>query len=706
MSEIGQFSLLLAFLVCWYTVFAAIMGARRNSPELIASAYRGVWSFFFLLTIASGALMYLLAVRDLNVEYVARYTSSNLPMFYAIPAFWAGNAGSLVLWVWILSGYSALMVWRHRITDTPLVPYAAAVLMLVGSFFMTLIIFLFQTDASMTPQMVRDPFYRVMQAVLGVSGGGLHPTCNPFWRLPFTPAEGLGLNPQLQNPGMMFHPPTLYLGYVGMAIPFAFGMAALVSGQADNQWLILTRRWTITAWFFLSLGNILGGWWAYVTLGWGGYWAWDPVENAAFIPWLLATAFLHSVMIQEKRGMLKIWNMVLIIAAFGMTIFGTYLTRSGIISSVHAFARNEAFNLAFLLFMATSVMAATFLLITRVDLLKSEHQLDSLLSRESAFLFNNVVFVGAAFVVLFGTLFPLFSQVFRGVQVSVGVMWFNAILWPLWAALLILTGVGPLIAWRRADAANLRRNFLYPVAFGLLVAVGLALFGMRSGYALGFAGICAFVLATIVQEFYRGTKARMAISKETIPVAMTHLVSRQNRRYGGYLIHLGIVIIAVGITASSLFQREADLTLRRGERKPFQGYAFQYLSFRQFAEPNRDVHAATLQVFRHDALMRTAEVVKEDYYAEQMRWTKAKILYTLKEDVYLTLGSFSEDGSTVTINVKLNPLVSWIWIGGAVLIAGTVVAMWPDKREREHRRRTALRGSRAERRRPEAAARA
>ena len=689
MSDIGHLSLLVAFLVCWYTIFAAFMGARRNSPELIRSAYRGVWSLFILLTVASLALMYLLAVRDLNVEYVARYTSSALPMSYAIPAFWAGNAGSLLLWVWILSAYSALMVWRHRITDTPVIPYAVGVLMMIGSFFLTLIIFLFQVDPSMTPQMVRDPFYSLMQAVLGISGGGLHPTCNPFWRLPFVPAEGLGLNPQLQNPGMMFHPPNLYFGYVGMAIPFSFAMGALLSKQVDNQWLILTRRWTIVAWLFLSVGNILGAWWAYVTLGWGGYWAWDPVENAAFMPWLLATAFLHSVMIQEKRGMLKVWNMVLIITAFGMTIFGTYLTRSGVISSVHAFARNEAFNFTFILFMVTSVMAALYVLIIRLDFLKSEHRIESLISREAAFLFNNVAFVGAAFVILFGTIFPVLSEVFRGVQVTVGPMWYNSILWPMWAALLVLTGVGPVIAWRKADGANLKRNVAYPVAFGVLIMVGLVALGMRNGYAIGFIGLCAFVLATIVQEFYRGTKVRMSGSKESVPVALTGLVRRQNRRYGGYIIHLGVVLIAIGVTASWTYQEETDLTLRRGETRVFKEYAFRYLGFRQFQEPNRDVHAANFDVFKGGKPLTTAEVVKEDYHAEDMRWTKAKILYSPIEDVYITLGSWSEDTSTVTINVKINPLVSWIWIGGFVLVFGTVIAMWPDRRERDHRRRIA-----------------
>ncbi len=690
MSELGHYSLLLAFIVCWYTIFAAFIGARRSSPELIQSAYRGVWAFFGLLTISAIALIYLLASRDMNVEYVARYTSSKLPMWYAIPAFWAGNAGSLLLWVWILAGFGALVVWRHRNTDSPLIPYVAGVLMMIASFFMAMIVFLFQIDFNMSPSQVVDPFYAALQSVLGVGSSGvgaLHPSCNPFWRLPFTPAEGMGLNPQLQNPGMMFHPPTLYLGYVGMAVPFAFAMAALISRNLGNEWLLMARRWTITTWFFLSIGNLLGAWWAYVTLGWGGYWAWDPVENAAFIPWLLATAFLHSVMIQEKRGMLKIWNMVLIVASFGMTIFGTYLTRSGIISSVHAFARNEAFNVSFLLFLATSFAVALWFIITRLDQLESKHRLDSLLSRESAFLYNNVAFVGVAFVVLFGTMFPLLSEWVRGVEVSVGPKWFNSILWPLWAFLFALTGIGPVIAWRRADGANLRRNFVWPTAFALVVMAWMALAGYVNAFAVGFVGLNAFVFATIVQEFYRGTKARMRISGEPTPRALANLVGRQSRRYGGYIIHFGIVLLTVGIVGSSLYQNERDLSFTRGQKRDFAGYGFKYLDFRSFPEANRDVYAVQLQVYRGNEPWQTIDVLKEDYHAEQMRWTKPTILHVGLTDVYVTLGSWSDDAGTITLNIKKNPLVNLLWLGGVVLIFGTVIAMWPDKRERQHRRR-------------------
>jgi len=552
---------------------------------------------------------------------------------------------------------------------------ALGVMMLIALFFLGLILFLYKIDPEMTPGMVRDPFYATLQALFGSPEGGLHPACNPFWRLPFRPPEGLGLNPQLQNPGMMFHPPTLYLGYVGMAVPYAFAVAALLTGRVGNEWLLLTRRWTLVAWFFLSIGNILGGWWAYVTLGWGGYWGWDPVENAAFIPWLLATAFLHSAIMQGKRGMFRTWNMVLVLLTFVSTIFGTYLTRSGVISSVHAFARNEAFNIAFLAFMAVACVVSFALLFVRRDQLVSESPIESVFSREAAFLFNNVVLVGIAFVVLFGTVFPAISSAFTGVQVSMGPTWFNSVLWPLWAMLLVLTGVGPVISWNRAHPGEFRRGFAIPLAAAIAVTAVLAIAGMRNGYALAFFAICAFVLGTIVQEVVRTFRTR---AKTT-----------GTRRFAAHIVHLGAIIVAVGITGSSLFERQADLVLRRNEGKPFEDHAFRYASFRQTREPNRDVYAAGVEVTQAGKVRAHVEVVKEDYHAEQMRWTKARILSSVAEDVYLTLAAFQEDGSAITLSVRRIPLVVWLWIGGVVLVLGGLIAMLPDARERFRRARPA-----------------
>ncbi|HPU86016.1 MAG TPA: heme lyase CcmF/NrfE family subunit [Candidatus Latescibacteria bacterium] len=689
MAEIGHYSLLIALFLALYSTIASFAGTRV--PDLGESARRAALALFWLLTIAACTLVYLLAVRDLTVEYVARYTSTVLPMSYAVSAFWAGNAGSLLFWVWLLSAYAALVVRGTRKSPSRLVIPALGVMMLIALFFLGLILFLYRIDPEMTPGMVRDPFYATLQVLFGSPEGGLHPACNPFWRLPFRPAEGLGLNPQLQNPGMMFHPPTLYLGYVGMAVPYAFAMAALLTGRVGNEWLSLTRRWTLVAWFFLSIGNILGGWWAYVTLGWGGYWGWDPVENAAFIPWLLATAFLHSVIMQEKRGMFRTWNMVLVLITFVSTIFGTYLTRSGVISSVHAFARNEAFNIAFLAFMAVALVVSFALLFARRNQLASENPIEAVLSREAAFLFNNVVLVGIALVVLFGTVFPAISSAFTGVQVSMGPAWFNNVLWPLWAMLLLLTGVGPVISWRRARRNEFRRGFAIPFAVGIVVAAALVLAGMRNGYALAFFAICAFVLGTIAQEVFRAFRTR-AVTLDA-PPARKALVAAftRNRRFGAYIVHLGVIIVAVGVTGSSLFERQSDLVLRQGEARPFEDHVFRYTSFRRAQEPNRDVYAAGVEVARAGEVRAKVEVVKEDYHAEQMRWTKARILSSVVEDVYLTLAAFQEDGSAITLSVRRIPLVVWLWIGGAVLVLGSLIAMLPDTRERVRRARPASR---------------
>ena len=702
MSDLGAYALLLSLVVSLYSAVAAFHGARTGAREYVESAYRGVWAVFGLLTLASVALIYLLAARDMNVEYVARYTSSMLPMAYAIPAFWAGNGGSLLLWAWLLSCFTAIVVWRRQGATSALIPHAVGILMLVAVFFLGLVLFLFDVDAELgsSPQTVTDPFYSAYQSVLigltwmlggasswmgeahrALSTGAIHPTTNPFWRLAFTPQEGLGLNPQLQNPGMLVHPPTLYLGYVGMAIPFAFALASLMARRVDNAWVRLTRRWNLAAWLFLSVGNVLGAWWAYVTLGWGGYWGWDPVENAAFIPWLLSTAFLHSVMIQEKRGRLRTWNTVLIVATFVSTIFGTYLTRSGVISSVHAFAQNQAFNVLFLLFMAATVAGAAYLIITRLDLLAADTQLDSVFSREAAVVFSNVVFVGAAVVVLFGTVLPLTSEAVTGVQQVAGPAWFNSILWPLWLGLLLLTAVGPLIAWRQAGRANVRGSFTYPVAAALASMVVMLAFGYRDGLAVAFVALSVLIAAAVVQEFVRGARARVQVADETPAQAVLGLFTKQNRRFGGYVAHLGVAVMVLGITASSVYKAEYDFSLAPGETKAVGEFTVEHRGFRSYFETNRTVHAVSVDVTRGGRPMGVMEIVQEDYQAERMRWTKPTIVSSVLGDTYLTLASFQNENSPVTVNLKHNPLVGWIWAGGVISVLGGLLALWRGKRE-------------------------
>ena len=702
MSELAAYSLILALVLSVYTSCVSFYGARTGARVYTESGYRGVWAIFGLLSVASAVLVYLLAVRDMNVEYVARYTSSLLPMAYAIPAFWAGNGGSLLLWAWLLSFFTAIVVWKRQGSSSPIVSYAVSILMAVGTFFLGLILLLFEVDTEMgaSPATVTDPFYGAYQSVLtgitwivGVvsdgaaemhallSRGAIHPTTNPFWRLPFTPQEGLGLNPQLQNPGMLIHPPTLYLGYVGMAIPFAFAMASLLARSVDNRWVYLTRRWNLVAWLFLSIGNVLGAWWAYVTLGWGGYWGWDPVENAAFIPWLLSTAFLHSIMIQEKRGRLRTWNMVLITATFVSTIFGTYLTRSGVISSVHAFAQNQAFNILFLLFMALVVAVSLYLVITRLDLFKADTSFDSLWSKESAVVFSNVVFVGAAFVVLFGTVLPLTSEFVSGVQQVAGPSWFNSVLWPLWALLLLLTGAGPLIAWRKSGMRNLKTSFVYPSAAAFVVMIVLFVAGIRHGLAVAFLGLGVFIVGSVVQELILGTRARVTVAGERPVNAFAHLFTRQNRRFGAYIVHFGVAIIAIGITASSVYKQEFDITLSRGQTVQAGDFAVTHTGFRSYFETNRTVHAASVVVAHDGSSVGTFEVVQEDYQAERMRWTKPTISSTLFGDIYVTLASFDDEGEAITVKLQQNPLVGWFWGGGVILVLGTLIAMWRGRRD-------------------------
>ena len=520
------------------------------------------------------------------------------------------------------------------------------------------------------------------------------PETNPFDKIPGgnIPIEGNGLNPQLENFFMVIHPPALYLGYVGFAIPFAFAIAALIARRLDSTWIRSTRIWTMIAWFFLSIGNILGAWWAYVTLGWGGYWAWDPVENAAFMPWLLATAYIHSVIIQETKGMLKIWNIVLIIMTFLMTVFGTFLTRSGILQSVHAFAQSPTFTYAFLWFLFVCAVFSFGLVISRLRELRTDAQMESLLSRESSFLFNNVLLVAAAFTVLWGTLFPLISEAVRGVKVSVGPPFFNMVLNPVWVAFLLLMGIGPLIAWRKATAQNFKRNLLGPILAGVAGGLILAAFGVTGFWPLTFLSTCIFVTATIVLEFARGARARAVMTQKPLPTAAIQLVSRQRRRYGGYIVHFGVVVIVVGIVLSSFFRQEKEVSLQFGESVELAPYTLTYTDFTVRDEKHKVVAAAVLRAERSG---KTFDIhVEQDHFPnarDMKQWSRACITSNWKHDLYVTMPNFDrqslafDDGghvsqppSMVTLHIRVLPAVIWIWIGGYILILGTAIAMWPD----------------------------
>ena len=520
-------------------------------------------------------------------------------------------------------------------------------------------------------------------------------SANPFARLPFTPADGQGLNPQLQNPGMVVHPPMLYLGYISITIPFAFAVAALMSRRLDTGWLHAIRKWTIVSWLFLSIGITLGMWWAYVELGWGGYWAWDPVENASFLPWLTMTAFLHSVMIQEKRGMLKKWNMVLISLSFFLSIFGTFITRSGVISSVHSFAQSSV-GYYFLGGLIALVLGMAWLLYTRLPMLQSESHLESMVSREASFLFNNLILVGIAFSVLWGTIFPVISEIVRGHQVTVGPPFFNQVNIPLGLALLALTGIGPLIAWRKASVGNLRRQFAVPVVLGGVAAAVITALGMGNFYAILTISLAVFVTATIVQEFVRGVGARHRLHGENPVQAFVRLVGRNRRRYGGYVVHLGIVTYFVAFTGQA-FKVDREASLKPGESVEVQSpwghmYTFTHLGVSQYDQLNRLVSAASVEVDKDGKRIGVMSSEKRQHFTcavptrpcpDQMRQksfepsTEAGIRSNLQEDIYIVYAGSVEGTEEAVYRFTINPLVWWLWYGGFVLVVGGVITLWP-----------------------------
>jgi cytochrome c-type biogenesis protein CcmF len=651
MTLLGQFALWVALLLGAWGAVLGFSGRWRDRPALADAVIRSVYGVFALLVVAAVALWKGLVSHDFNIEYVSSYTSRNLPSYYIFSAFWAGQKGSLLFWAIVLATFASLAQWLSAPRHRPLMPYVAAVTLSITVFFISVMVF----------------------------------AANPFDRLSFTPPDGRGLNPQLQNIGMVIHPPMLYLGYISIAIPFAFAMAALLSRRLDTGWIQAIRKWTLLSWLFLSVGITLGMWWAYVELGWGGYWAWDPVENASLLPWLCMSAFLHSVMIQEKRGMLKRWNMSLIIGSFLLSIFGTFITRSGVISSVHSFTQSNV-GYFFLSFLVAAAILSFTLLYTRWDQLEAEAPLESMVSREAAFLFNNLVFIGIAFSVLWGTLFPILSEAVRGTKITVGPPFFNKVNVPLGLLLLALTGIGPLIAWRKASTANLKRQFTWPVATGVVVLLAMLGSGMRDFYVLVAVGLAGFVVGTLVQEFSRGTSARHRMYSESYPLAFAHLVARNRRRYGGYIVHLGMVIYFVAFCGLA-FKKDQEATLKPGESvevvSPFgHRYKFTHLGLSQYEALNRRVTAATVEVTRdgkRDGLMVSEKRQHVDSFGNPTfePSTEVAIRSGLQEDVYVVFAGAVGGTEEAVYRFTLNPLVWWVWYGGLVLVVGGLITMWP-----------------------------
>ncbi len=646
MADIGYIALFLALLASIYSAIAFVLGRRKRDLPLIHSARNSLLAACGLVSISVAALVYALVSHDFQIEYVASYTSRDLSLTYLLSALWAGNDGSLLFWAWLLSLCAAVAVLQKRNIGRELVPYAASVIMGTQTFFLILLLFV----------------------------------SNPFQKLSFVPAEGMGLNPLLENPGMIIHPPTLLIGYVAFTIPFAFAMAALLTRRLDDEWIIAIRRWTLLAWLFLGVGNIIGAWWAYVELGWGGYWAWDPVENASFMPWLVATAFLHSIMMQRRRRMLKVWNIVLIILTFSLTIFGTFLTRSGVLSSVHTFAESPLLGYLFLAFIGVILFGSLGLLYYRSEWLKSEAEMESLVSRESTFLLNNLLIVGAAFAIFLGTIFPVISEAVRGVKISVGPPFFNQVNGPIFLAIILLTGICALIGWRRASIKNLVRNFLWPLVATLILVIALFILGIREWYALVAFAVCSFVLFTILYEWFRGTRARHRMRTENYLKAFWGLIGSNRPRYGGYIVHIAIILIAIGIIGSSFYNVEKEATLIPGESITIKNYTLTYENMDNYQTQSKTVVTATLSVYNQGKLI--GKLIPEKYFhrSYEQPVTEVAIRSTLIEDLYVILIGWDEDGTTA-FKVLVNPLVNWIWIGGVVFVLGGLIAFWPERRK-------------------------
>ncbi|MGI8426400.1 MAG: heme lyase CcmF/NrfE family subunit [Actinomycetota bacterium] len=634
----GRLLLLVALGAAVWAGVASALGTARRNAKWTASGQRALVAAAGLVIVSTGLLLYALANRDFSLAYVAAYTSRSTPRSFTLTALWAGMEGSLLFWTAITSAYAltAVLVQTKRRPD--LTPPATAVFGLIIAFFIGLLAF----------------------------------GANPFQAASPVPLDGAGLNPLLQSPFMAIHPVLLYLGLTGFAVPFAFAMASLITGRLDVRWFTSTRRWTVLAWSFLTLGVLLGSAWAYMELGWGGYWAWDPVENSSLLPWLTGTAFLHSVMIQERRGMLKIWNVALVLTTYCLAIFGTFLTRSGLVTSVHTFSES-AVGKYFLPFLGVLLVAAFGLLGWRFEKLRSKRHLDSILSREAMFLFNNLFFVTIAFTVLWGTLYPVLVEAVSGKKISVGPPFFNTVVTPMGIALLALTGIGPLVAWRKATSLSLRRQFAGPITVGAAVIASLAARGVRSPGALFALGLSAFVATATLSEFARGARAHRGPGPFGWLRGLIRVVGRNRRRYGGYVVHLGVVLIFVGLSGTAFRQSWAGV-MTPGQSFKIGSFSVKYESARSYRTPEKMVNMAVMKISDSSGPVATLKPQRNFHIAQRQPQSEIGLRSTLSQDLYLVLTEMDRS-KTVTMRAWINPLVAWIWIGGAVMAAGMIIIL-------------------------------
>jgi cytochrome c-type biogenesis protein CcmF len=713
-AELGVFLLLIALIAALYAMAAGLLGARRKDEGLVASARNALFITWPLLTSACLLLISLLLRGDFSTSFVWSVTDRNMPTYLKVTALWGGQAGSLVFWSWLMSSFTAGAMIRNWDREHHLMPHVIAVSAGTLAFFLALVTFwenpfarfwqmpngdiepvLFSANAALaglTAALAR--FGEAAPGMLGVIFSGIKPLSPPAGSFLFTPADGQGLNPLLRHPGMIIHPPMLYLGFVGFVVPYAFGMAALVTGEKSTEWIESTRRWTLVSWLFLSLGLILGGWWAYDVLGWGGYWAWDPVENAALLPWLPATAFLHSVMIQEKRGMLRRWNMILITLTFILMVKGTFATRSGIVSSVHSFAQS-AIGPLFFLFLAGALVLSVYWIVQRWEHLRSDNRLDSLLSRETAFQVNNMLFISIAITVIIGTYWPVVTELLAEIpglgieKSSLGPTFYNRTTGPMFLGLILLMGVAPLIAWKRASAKRLGRSMLWPTLVAVILMTVIIVLGVRTPGAIIGIFIALWAGLITLFEYYRGAAARVKAHGENWAVALWTLFGRNRRRYGGYLIHLGVVVMAIGIIASSPpFQTETQRSVSAGQTITVGDYVLEYQTIERFiATDGRAVARARTIVYRDGREVARLSPRIDNYPDGQPMSIPGTYTTPLGDDFYVLLVTWEPlSMSSATFKIYYNPLVNWVWTGGFVFIFGTLIAAWPDFSEE---RRTA-----------------
>jgi cytochrome c-type biogenesis protein CcmF len=645
MSSLGYYLLLAAFVAGAYAAAISVAGARRRSRPMMESGIGAFYLLAAIMTAASAVIIYSFLTGDYSIRYVQRYSDSALPLFYKITSYWGGLDGSIMFWVFLLSLFGSAAIYINRERHRELIPYVVAVISVVEMFFLYLMI------------VHNNPFETYL-------------TQNP--------ADGAGLNPLLQNFYMVIHPPTMYLGFVGLTIPYAFGMAALITGHLDDSWLRAVRRWTMFAWLFLSIGLGLGMIWAYEELGWGGYWMWDPVENAGLLPWFTATAFLHSVMVQERRGMLRAWNVSLVIMTFFLTLFGTFMTRSGIVQSVHSFGQDPVLSQLFTIFMVATLAISFGFVIYRMPLLRARNELDSWMSREAAFLFNNWILVFCAFFVLFATMFPTLTEAVTGERITVGPPFFNQWMIPIGLTLLVLTGIGPLLAWRKSTLVNLRDQFLFPVLSGLLIGGVVVALGVRiwsSGLCFAFSG---FVLGTITQEFWRGARVRQQTSGTDLATALIGLVGRNKRRYGGYIIHVAIVLMFLGFAGAGFKQHETAL-MKPGEEIQVGDYVIRHNSIAVTDDGRKQMVTADMTVLRNGAELTKMYPARWFFRKhEDQPTTEVAIRRTFAEDLYIVMPQFDAGEQSANIEITVTPLVNWLWLGFGVMALGTLIALLPE----------------------------